>query len=527
MKKFIYIITGMLITFGLAACNKIIDQEPISNVGADDFYRNYTEVQAAVAGSYNGLQQPLLDEWRLTELRSDNVKQANPGSATVPNAEINDLDMYRQNSAHPAVYSYWISVYKNIRSINYVLRSLGVTYSNGQINYGPALAQLTEDQRKRIAGEALFLRAYHYFNLVRLYGGVFLITEPVDPEKAKQINRSSEADCYKLIIADLEESKNLLPPVKFAQQASADIGRATTWAAKSLLAKVYLTLNRKGDALPLLNDVITNSGHGLEGTYAQVFSTSNEMNKEIIFAVRYKAGGLGLGNPMANNYAPTNSGSAIINGDGNGQNYPTDNINAAFRTPISGFSDQRKAVTLGTYSARLYVRKFLSPVLVENDAENDFPVIRFADVLLMKTEAIGFDGPAGVSVSLINQVRQRAGAGTYSSGDFNSGFYLYPAAGPNAIDTEAKFLTALMNERRLELAFENHRFFDLKRTGQLIPVLHAYFEGEYDEHYADYRPVITIEELKVNVNTDRLLLPIPQREIDTNDQLRIVQNDGY
>lgn len=516
-------ISIILLVTSLAACNKIIDLKPESNVSVENYYRTYDEVKVALTGCYSGLQKPLETEWMMTELRSDVSKQGSPGSTSVANIELNDLNTYLQNSSHSQVYNYWFYTYKNIRSANYVLRSLGVEYANGQITLGEATAQMEDARRKQLAGEALFIRAYHYFNLVRLFGGVFILTNAEDPEALKTINRSSVEDCYKLITADLLAAQNWLSTKTYSTMAQEDLGRATIWAAKSLLAKVYLTINRKADALPLLDDVINNSGHDLLPAYADVFSISNEMNKEIVFAVRYKAGGLGLGNYMANSFAALNSGSAIVNGNGSGLNYPTDNMISKYIVPVSGFADKRKAATIDKYNTLNYVKKFISPVMIKNDAENDFPVIRFADVLLMKAEALGFDP---VSVDIINRIRARAGAGTYpGTGSFGGAFYLYPSTGADAI-TDANFLTKLLDERRVELAFENHRLFDLARTGQFVPAMQAYYAAEYDTHYKKFKPALTLAELQANI-TIRPLLPIPQRELDTNNQLKIDQNAGY
>lgn len=527
MKPYKYLIAGALLVLGFSSCQKVIDVEPISNEGVDNFYRNYNEVNAALTGTYNGLHSPLLNEWRMTDLRTDNVKVNVINSSSSENVLLLHMDTYELNSTHAHVYNYWISVYKNIRSINYVLKNLGVSYVNGQLEFGERVASMTDEQRDHLAGEALFLRAYHYFNLVRLYGGVFLITDPVDPETAKQVNRSSVQDCYALIMADLKAAESRLPRISYGQISNAEQGRATTWAAKGLLAKVYLTLGRNAEALPLLDDIILNSGYGLENSYASVFSINNEMNKEILFAVRYKAGGLGLGNYMANFFAPLNSGNAVVNGDGRGHNYPTTSLSQAYRTPASGPVDQRKVVNIGTYNALLYTKKFISPVVVENDAENDFPVLRYADILLMKAEALGFDGAGGIAMSLINQVRQRAGGIPYSAGDFNAGLYLYPTseADPNAVINSEAFLDALLEERRLEMAFENQRFFDLVRTGKAIEVIRNYYAEEFESHYKRY--TLTLEELQAKATPERLLLPIPQREIDTNEEMAIIQNPGY
>lgn len=527
MKPYKYLLAGVLLVIGLGSCQKVIDVEPISNEGVDNFYRNYNEVNAALTGAYNGLQAPLQNEWRMTDLRTDNAKVNVINSSSSENVLLLHMDTYELNSTHAHVYNYWISVYRNIRSINYVLKSLGVSFANGQLEFGTRVASMTDEQRDQLAGEALFLRAYHYFNLVRLYGGVFLITDPVDPESAKQVNRASVENCYALIIADLKAAEIRLPRVRYEQISNANQGRATTWAAKGLLAKVMLTLGRNAEALPLLNDIIDNSGHGLENSYGNVFSINNEMNKEILFAVRYKAGGLGLGNFMANFFAPLNSGNAVVNGDGMGHNYPTTSLAQAYNVSASGAVDQRKAVNIGTYNALLYSKKFISPVVIENDAENDFPVLRYADILLMKAEALGFDGAGGTAMSLINQIRQRAGGIPYSTGDFQAGLYLYPTseADPNAISNADEFWDALLEERRLELAFENQRFFDLVRTGKAIETIRNYYAEEFESHYKRY--TLTLEELQAKATPERLLLPIPQREIDTNEEISILQNPGY
>ncbi len=526
------IVLALSLIFGVSSCNKLTDVTPISNEEAAKYYKNYNEVNIALNGCYNGMQEPLLTEWMLTELRTDNAKQRSVTSTTNSNQELNLLDLYTVSPQHQQVYNYWLSVYKNIRNINYVLRSLGVTYSNNQLVYGTPTADVTEAQRKDLIGQALFLRAYHYFNLVRLFGGVFIVSEPLEPSQAKFVDRSSVDDCYTFIVSDLQAASTMASANTFTQISVENLGRANAWSAKALLAKVYLTLPTplKAEALVLLNDIISYSGYGLESTYARVFSINNEMNKEILFSVRYKAGLVGLGNPMANSFAPASSGDAVINGDGSGFNYPTANVVSAFKISTTSFSDARKDVTIGIYAnstTPYYVKKFMSKVIIKNDAENDFPVIRFADVLLLKAEATGFNTSGGTSVGLINQVRERAGAGTYTTGTFTAAFYKFPSTGTGAITTDAEFLTALLNERRNEFAFENQRFFDIVRTKEAINIIKTYYGAEYTSHYSKYRPVILETDLKVNVTDQHLLLPIPQKEIDTNTQIVIEQNSGY
>jgi hypothetical protein len=512
MKRYQYYII-LLCCIGSFGCKKVIDLYPQSNLNTGTYYSNLDEIKAALTGCYNGLQKPMQSEWQFTEQRSDNTKQGVTGSTASGNRDLSDLDMFIPSTAHAAIYSYWLSTYNNIHNCNLVLQNLGVKYDAGSasISFNPITIPVTDVDRKKLAAEALFIRAYHYFNLVRLFGGVFLVSDPISPADAKTMNRASEADIYKLIETDLKTSAANGINAKFSSIAAGDIGKANSWAAKGLLAKVYLTLNRKAEAITLLQDVIANSGYSLQSTYANVFSVSNEMNSEILFAVRYKAGGLGLGSDFANQFAPLGSGAAVVNGDGKGLNYPTAELDTAFVS-----TDARKATNIGVYgtgtAAKLYVKKYVSTVAVVNDAENDWPVLRYADIILMLAEAQGF---SAASITLINQVRARA----------------LPAANPTTV---AAFEQLLSNERRLEFAFENQRWFDLVRFNTTLTTINAvqrmkdHFANEYNAHYKFYTaPALTLAELQANVTTNKLILPIPQREIDNNTQLKITQNPGY
>jgi starch-binding outer membrane protein, SusD/RagB family len=512
MKHIQYII--LLCCLGLFSCKKVIDVYPQSNLSTGTYYSNLEEMKAALAGCYNSMQRPLFYEWQLTELRSDNSKQGQPGSTASTNRDLSDLDMFTPSTSHQGIYQYWLATYSNIRNVNIVLQKLGVVYdpAAGTVKFNPINITITDADRKQVAGEAMFIRAYHYFNLVRLFGGVFLVHEPTSPAVAKTMNRVSVEEIYKLIEADLKTAIASMNTLKFSQIPGTEKGHTTVWAARALLGKVYLTLNRKADAIVQLQDVVTNSGYSLLPNYASVFSIDNEVNAEILFTIRYKAGGIGLGSPFANLFAPLGSGSAVVNGDGDGLNYPTADLD----TLTNG--DGRKPAILSIYNpgAKLYVKKYISTMLIPDDAENDWPVIRYADVLLMLAEAQGFTPN---SLQLISQVRQRAGLG---------------ALDPAAVNTVALFEQALSTERRVEFAFENQRWFDLVRFNTTLSTITAeqsmkdHFAREYQSHYRLYTaPTPTLAELQGNVTHNRLLLPIPQREIDNNTTLVIPQNPGY
>lgn len=583
---------SIVLLVAVSSCSDIIDLNSESNIIADNYYTNYTELQAGLTACYKGMQNPLTDEWSLTELRSDNTVMDGGSSTSTPNIDLAFLDQFYPPTTHQGIYKYWLATYSNVKNTNTVLNAAGANYNatTGVIEYEPVTIDITEAQCKSIAAEASFIRAYHYFNLVRLYGGVFLVDEPITPEVAKTINRSSVADTYKLIEADLVNAINNGDNSAY-NPSSASLGHANVWAAKALLAKVYLTLDRKSEALVLLNSIISASGYSLQSTYESVFSVNNEMNSEILFAIRFKGGGLGMGNPLSNLFAPTNSGSAVINGDGKGYNTPTSELLDQF-VKSATVTDKRRAANIGEFAAfprktiaptintkflvlqsydnikigqfvsglgittslnkvkelmkdpvtqaitsvritsnvtvasnttlsfysSVYPNKYMSPTVIAFDSENDVPVIRYADVLLMKAEA---DGNVSSSLTLINLVHQRSGLPVITSSDVN---------------TQDKFEKVLSLERKLEFAFENQRWFDLLRfnttfqnaANKADAVMDAHFSALWLSVYSGFNVLpITLTELQSNANSDRFLLPIPQYEIDTNSFLTIPQNPSY
>jgi starch-binding outer membrane protein, SusD/RagB family len=518
MKRIHYIL--LICGVALASFKKTIDLYPLSNINSGTYYSNYDEVRTALNGVYNGMQRPLANEWQFTELRSDNAKQGSPGSTASTNRDLSDLDMFTPATAHAANYNYWLATYASIRNCNTILQKLGVIYNpaSGTISLEAINIPISDADRKQTAGEAMVIRAYHYFNLVRLYGGVFLVHAPIAPEAAKQMNRSTAADIYKLIEADLLAASDYLKALKYTQYPvgnNPELGRATRWAAKGLLAKVYLTQNKKAEAITLLQDVITNSGNSLTPVYANIFNPGSEANNpEILFAVRYKAGGLGLGSPFGNTFGPLGTGSAVINGDGDGLNYPTSDLDTLT------MGDPRRPTLIAIWQPgpgqALYVKKFLFPVTQVDDGESDWPVLRYADILLMMAEAQGY---TQTSLDRINEVRTRVGLPNYTMA---------------TITSVAQFEKVLSDERRVEFAFENQRWFDLVRFNSTLTTINAvqamkdHFTDEFFTHYRLYvAPAPTLIDLHTWITNDKLLLPIPQREIDTNTQLVIPQNPGY
>ncbi|MBD8388748.1 RagB/SusD family nutrient uptake outer membrane protein [Dysgonomonas sp. BGC7] len=491
MKNIIYSLC-IILSASFFSCDETLDIRSESEITSPDKeLTTEAQVRAALVGCYNGMQKPMETEWMLTELRSDNAVQGVPTSTNSVNLEFNELDMFTLLPTHPRVYDYWIDSYSNIGRTNTVLACISVIKD--------------ENERKSIEAQCRFIRAYHYFNLVRLFGPLFITTENISPDQAKLKDRSPVEDVYSLIISDLNSANSTALPEKWDDT---NLGRASRLAAKTMLAKVYLTIGQPHNALPLLTEIKLSTKHRLL-PYAEVFSIKNEMNDEIIFAIRYKSGGYGLGSPFANRFAPTSSGSTIINGDGSGWNFPSYDFMSYAYEP----NDARREVTVSTFGTgtwvKNYVKKYISPVSITFDAENDWPILRYSDVLLMLAEILNEKEGHAAALPLVNEVRSVHGN--------------LPAL--SMINNQDDCRLAIEKERRVEFAFENQRFFDLVRTKRAVDVLNNQFYTTDKAFYTRYKE--TAPKPGEVVKEWQLLLPIPQREIDTNNKVVITQNYGY
>lgn len=504
MKKVQYLL-ALATLLSLSACN--MDQYPYSEIAADEYVTDAASVNNLVLGAYSGLHSVLYYEWAMTELRSDNARMRVTGSTANDTKLIEQLDQGTIETAHAWVADYWDDTYAVIYRANDVLANLGVVSDASLYN--------------QYRGEAQFLRAMLYFNLVRLYGPVFIVTQKIGADQARRMQRSPVDDVYALIEEDLESivEESLLPE----QMADASTGRATLTAAKALLAKVYMTHYSVGDekylqAKTLLREVLSAVGDPQSGAelvpYDKVFSKDNEMNGEIIFAVRYLSGNVGLGSPFTTLFGPLNNGNSVVMGSPKHYNYPSDNLLSAYNANADEeHVDLRKAVVLsegytnvttGEWKDERYMTKYLDPdMATEYDAENDWPVIRVADVILLYAEIVNeTDGPTDEALKYLNMIRSRAGIREYDSSDVASRY---------------QFRVAVRDERRLELAFENQRWFDLLRWGTAATTVNDYFASEI--FYTGYN-------YTVNPISDwQALLPIPISVININPD--VAQNVGY
>ncbi len=502
MKRFIIAISLALLLFN--SCN--LDRYPYSEVAADEYVKDGKSVNNLVVGMYNALYGAVYNEWAMTELRSDNARMRVNNSTSQDSKLIEQLDQFVPTTANAWIQNHWDATYVAVNRANNVLANLDVVQD--------------EAERARYEGEARFVRAWMYFNLVRLWGPVFIITSKTGADEARQMQRSPSEDVWALVESDLRTiiDENLLP----AEVSASDFGRVDTRAAKAMLAKVLISEYSISDpeyaeALELLEEVITACGNPTSGAemvpYNMVFDKENEGNAEIIFAIRYKSGNLGIGSPFTTLFAPINNGGNVAIGAPKHYNYPSDNIISAFdanpgdlRKDVclrESYFNKTTGMIVDNVNAR-YCSKFIDPEMTsEWDAENDFPVIRLADVMLLASEVRNeLYGPGDEALTLLNAVRQRAGIPSYTLADLSSRY---------------EFRQAVRKERRLELCFENQRFFDLLRWGTTVSTINSFLASE--PFYGGYNYVVNpIEEWQT-------ALPIPVSVLNINKS--VAQNPGY
>ncbi|UBZ05613.1 RagB/SusD family nutrient uptake outer membrane protein [Salegentibacter mishustinae] len=457
MKKayYIYILLGLM----LISCSEdFTDLAPISNRNEAEFYNTSNDFITAINSSYAGLQKDGVygrSYWTMFEMRSENTDQGPDATGLARQfAEINTFD---ENPLNEQITAAWIDSFDVIANCNIVLDRI-------------EQAEIDSSLKNRIKGEALFLRSLMYYHLAIAYGNIPLQIKPyVQGEELVQVSAS---EIYNQLINDLNIAEEALPE----SYSEGETGRATKGAAATLLAKVQLTLGQKSEAETVLRRIVNNYDYKLLDNYENIWGVENENNAESIFEVQFISGGIGQGSPFTNDFSPS---AFLQTGSGFGRNRPTDAL-------VNSYSEEdlRFEPSIGTSYINAegettlanYIKKYESEPQTEYDSDVNFIVFRYADVLLMLAEALGESPEA---YGLINEVRNRAGLEDI---DENS---------PGTFDEK------LLHERQLELAFENHRWPDLRRFGA---------EREVFE---------TAEEV-VEPSDVRELFYIPQRELDIN-----------
>jgi hypothetical protein len=487
-----YIIGALLgISISFTNCSKsFLDQEPESSLLGANFWKTESDLKQGVVGAYASLRDMGgFSYWVFGEMRSDNTSfQYNAPQRGQENREF--VDQFLLTPDNILLRDFWRDSYVGIARCNDVLDN---------VNRIP----MSEQSKAQAIGEVKLLRAFHYFNLVRQFGGVPLrLTVTKSPGEANSTGRASVEAVYTQIIADLNDAAAKLPSV--AEYAAADKGRVTKGTANALLGEVYLTQKKYGEALTALRNV---TGYSLLPVYADLFRPANKNNAESIFEIQYLGSVAGLSSDFMYQFAPFNSGTAITQDPGtnlsftSGWNTPTKDMIDAYEA-----GDIRKGVSLSegfnngaVFVNAPYVKKYNQGFIQPGQTDVNFPIIRYADVLLMIAECLNEQAFAanGEAFNLLNQVRSRAQLPAKTSGNTN------PALN---VTTQEAFRDAIFQERKVELAFENHRWYDLVRSGNAVAVMTAH--GQREKILNPNNPVASYA-----VTANNLLLPIPQREV--------------
>ena len=454
------LIATWLLGIALTGCQKdFLTVVPETALSSATFFKTEADFQQAVNGAYVPLRFIFNERaWILGEMHSDNTYYARNilFGAVDPTENIADFAVPTAGgvTANDNVLQQYRYDYQIIARTNQILALID------KVDFPAA-------SKDNLKGQALFLRAFAYFELVRYFGKVPLHLIPVGGREDAALPLATTEELYAQIDKDATEASKLLP-----NKAKQEAGRATSGAAKTLLANLYIVQKKWAQAEVLLKDVVTNDGYMLMPDYnnAFSFSTSNKNNAESVFEVQYLEGSAGLNGNLIYRIVPTPITSAelaAITGTSNAQslsgennNIPTPDIIAAYEA-----NDKRKDISIGyvTLSQSLrenkvypYIKKFARPHALHNNTGTNWVVYRYAEVLLFLAEALNEQGKTGEAATYLNQVRTRAGLGA------------------SPVGSQAAMRTALYQERRVELAFENKRWFDLVRTGRVKEVIGAY-----------------------------------------------------
>lgn len=490
MKNKIYI-TVFALAAGLQSCDDYLDLKPISDLTQENAYQTGSDAEAALIGAYDSFSQEyyIWDNILFSDVISDNYYA---GGDNPEIYAIEDLNIQPTNSR---LFNNWSQIYNAIAKANVVLAKVP-EIDDAQLEVG--------DRKNQILGEASFLRAYHYFQLVKMWGGVPLITAPVnstDPAETHQ-ERATEADVYKQIIVDLEFAADHLPD-QFSDDAGVNKARATKGAAHALLAKVYAQKpDRNYEKVLEYADLVINSpaGYALLPDFTHLFDGSHYNNSESIMEVQFVGGTEANWGPQLL-LPPSLSGDTwrkfvvpskdLVNAfDAEGDDVRK---NATIIFETAPWSDEFWSVEVNGNIPFAYKWKTAGGWASTNRQY----LLRLADIILLKAEALNeLDRTEDARIE-IDRVRDRVDLG------------------PTPATNKDEMRLAIAKERRLELAQEGQRWDDLRRYGRAVEVMNALNE-------IDLR---TNTPKEYNLTSEELLLPIPQSERNRNPKL--TQNPGY
>ncbi|MBX2966700.1 MAG: RagB/SusD family nutrient uptake outer membrane protein [Cyclobacteriaceae bacterium] len=476
---------------GLVACEDFLDLKPVSDLTGENAYSTASDAEAALVGAYDSFSQEyyIWDNVLFSDVMSDNYY------AGGDNPDIFSIDDLTVNPLNPRLYNNWSQIYNAILKANTVLDKVPGINDAG-LDVG--------NRRAQILGEAAFLRAFHYYNLVKMFGGVPLIiqasnsTAPSETQKP----RNTEAEVYAQIIIDLEFAIANLPDV-YSNDASVNKARATKGAANALMAKVQAQKPNRdyNKVLEHCNAVINSpAGYQLLTEYAHLWDGNHYNNAESIIEVQF------VGGPEAN-WGPQLLLPPSLSGD-SWRKFVTPS-----RDLVNAFDSEgdnvRKNVSI-LFESVNWVDEFWSattggsvPFAYKWKSANGWAstnrqyLLRLADIILLKAEALNELNQLEEARTELNRVRSRVGLGATPATD------------------KATMALAIEKERRLELCQEAQRWDDLKRYGKAVSVMNNLVEIN----------LLTGQPKVFNMTDEKLLLPIPQSERNRNPNLG--QNPGY
>ncbi len=476
-----------VVTLVLGACKDFLTEDLKGEFSTDTYYQNDKQALQAITGVYNALAFTNTNNviWVFGDVASDDaVKGGNPGDQ----AEITYIDEFTANSTNGMIINYWTFVYEAIARANNV------------IAYVPGIT-MDEALKNRIVGEAKFIRAYSYFNLVNVFGKVPLKLQPQLTAETIHVPLSEVSAIYQQIEKDLADAVAVLP----VSYNNPDKGRVTKGAALAMLGKVNLYQQKWPEAIAYFQQAEALGVYRLLPRYADNFKRANENSSESIFEIQHLTNqNPGMGNALNQWFAPAPEGGYYFNA-------PTQSLVDEFEKSSTGDVDPRLDASIGRdgepwlngdiFQASWSPSGFLTkkhqqplseiPSSLKGDGDLNYIYMRYADLLLMKAEAFNENGNADSARINLNKVRERARA------SFNGTPPADLLADITTLD-KTQLAAAIRHERRVELAQEFHRYFDLMRWGKSIA----------ESALGD----------KFNYETHRYQ-PIPQKEIDANQAL--------
>jgi len=519
MKRLILFL--VTIAFCVSCSNDFITLNPPSELNADGFYKTEADMNQAVLSAYGKLRELYNGRYiRLGEIRSDNTTFSWLAGNPANEKGIDEFasPLLPENSY---MHDTWNHSYNLILRCNLVIGRIDdITFNNEKV-------------KMQYKAEAMFLRALMYFYMNRIFGGyglngellgVVKVDKEITQAEAYELGRVSLQEMYDLVVEDLKFAAANLPE----SYSSVDVGRVTRSGATAMLGKVYMTmagypLNKGNEyytkSIEQFKTVINDSRFSLVPSYKDLFEVSNKNTSESLFEIQYKKGapeGL-TGSPWNNNFAPRFSDKEVVLvGDKGGVNAPTQDMSDAYET-----GDPRKYVCMrdgwtnaktGAWETDKYVCKYYDVSTSKDDNDNNWIELRLADVYLLYAEAlVRTGGDKQEAIMYVNKIRERA-RNTPGDPEIAAPADLLKDLALSDYSSDDALLLAIEKERRIELAFENHRWFDLVRTGRAKEVM-------ITEQRKDGYPEFTWSD-------DALAYPIPMTVMQSNPE-KIIQNKGY